>query len=222
MRPRSGSVVALLLSVLVACSTSGPAREDGGTPGASPDGSTPGAEGGCATATGPRCCVGGCGGSSVVDSTCTNGAWTCPGGSVLDTSCASAGGAVCTGIPPDPQRTYEYPGCANEDDGCPRLKTIACALKTLQREHGACVTAEDCVRATVDGRCTGMGNCPPLFVHTAQRETFEAAAAAEIGRYCPERGGCTAAGSCDGALDAFTAACVSGRCEAARVDGGSP
>jgi hypothetical protein len=86
------------------------------------------------------------------------------------------------------QETYEYPGCANEDDGCPRLKTVFCALQTIVSKYNECGVDNDCVEASLNPRCTGAGECAPYFVSRQLIQIFETEAQYEIDRYCPDRG----------------------------------
>jgi hypothetical protein len=110
------------------------------------------------------------------------------------------------------QEAYEYPGCANEDYGCPRLKTVFCALQTILSKHNECRVDEDCIEAAIEPKCTGAGECPPYFVSRQLIQVFEAEAQYEVDRYCPNDGPrCGASPSC-ALTGALLPVCRMGRC----------
>lgn len=127
---------------------------------------------------------------------------------------------------PDTQTSYEYPGCANEDDRCPRLPTFYCAIRAIQSKYDACSAASDCAPAegVFDGTCTGIASCGELMVNQANLGAFSREVSEEVARYCPDRGGCRESGSCAEIRQApdWAPDCVSGRCQWTRVepDGG--
>ncbi|MFP2905933.1 hypothetical protein ACLESD_12915 [Pyxidicoccus sp. 3LFB2] len=161
----------------------------------------------------PTCCEG-CGYLQVMP-VCTDGSWSCPAGSKDERQCPNA---TCS-LPLHPQEAYTYPGCANEDYGCPRLKTVYCALESLRTERAACAQDSDCVAAGVNGRCTGYGECPPAMVNAAHRAEFQARAAEEVLRYCGESPMCASTGQC--AYPSFVPRCKEGRCVAEPGDAGT-
>lgn len=117
--------------------------------------------------------------------------------------------------------SYTYPGCANEDLGCPRLPTLYCALESIIAQHSACTQDADCAFATFTSRCSGFPPCPPVAVAAQTRPQFEAAFQAEIDRYCAAHGDCTASeGVCPHPVPSYRAACVAGTCRAQLKDGG--
>ncbi|UYI14585.1 MULTISPECIES: hypothetical protein [Myxococcus] len=122
-------------------------------------------------------------------------------------------------LPLHPQETYTYPGCANEDYNCPRLKTVHCALESLRTERDSCQQDSDCVAVSVNGRCTGYGECPPAMVNTASRAEFATRAAEEVLRYCTESPICASTGQC--AYPSFVPRCKQGHCVAEPGDAGS-
>ncbi|WP_238539956.1 hypothetical protein [Corallococcus macrosporus] len=132
-------------------------------------------------------------------------------------ACMASAALTCS-PPPHPQETYTYPGCANEDDHCPRLKTVHCALERLRTERDDCQQDSDCVAVTVNGRCTGYGECPPAMVNTAGREEFATRAAEEVLRYCTESPSCSSIGQC--AFPSFVPRCRQGHCVAEPADAG--
>jgi len=110
------------------------------------------------------------------------------------------------------QETYEYPGCADEDYGCPRLKTVFCALETILSKYNECGVDDDCVEAALNPKCTGAGECPPYFVSRRSIQIFETEAQYEIDRYCPADGpGCGTSPSC-ALTGALLPVCRMGRC----------
>ena len=120
----------------------------------------------------------------------------------------------------DSQADYAYAGCANEDQGCPRLPTLYCALEKILSDHSHCTRDEDCELVTnLEGRCSGFPRCR-VSVNALERAAFVQAFDAEISRYCPaDGGGCIASeGLCSTNL-VFTAACISNVCRAV-TDGG--
>lgn len=197
--------VVLLWSVWLGCRA-----EDSG----SPEDTTQVA---CAASEKPTCCMG-CT-DSRVQAVCTQGSWSCPAGATDQRQCPGTAEQPACMAPAHPQQTYTYPGCANEDYGCPRMKTVYCALETLRAEHKACQQDSDCVAAGVDGRCTGYGECPPPMVNVAGRADFAARAAAEVARYCGDSPMCASTGQC--AYPAFVPRCQQGSCVAEPADGGS-
>jgi hypothetical protein len=204
----------LLWSMWLGCRAETPPEET--LPDAGPGGG-PRVEQECAQGAKPTCCWG-CG-DELVSPVCTAGSWSCPSGSTDERQCPSTPDQPACSLPRHPQETYTYPGCANEDQGCPRLKTVYCALNTLRAEHTACEQDSDCVAATVNGRCTGYGQCPPAMVNAAGRADFEAKAAAEVSRYCTESPICSSSGSC--AFPSFVPRCRQGSCVAEPPDAGS-
>ncbi|QSQ28509.1 hypothetical protein JY651_43225 [Pyxidicoccus parkwayensis] len=143
---------------------------------------------------------------------CTDGSWSCPAGSTDERQCPSSPDQPACSLPRHPQETYRYPGCANEDYGCPRLKTVLCALESIRAEYNTCQQDSDCVAATVNGRCSGYGQCPPAAVNASGRSDFETRATAEVARYCTESPICGTSGSC--AYPYFAVRCQQGRCVA--------
>ncbi|HET9449264.1 MAG TPA: hypothetical protein VFO83_00185, partial [Aggregicoccus sp.] len=91
-----------------------------------------------------------------------------PGGPASAESPADAG-------PVDSQASYTYPGCANEDYNCPRLKTAYCALEAIRQKHdGSCARVEDCTLAALENDCTGSSSCGGLPIHVAGAAAFRA------------------------------------------------
>jgi len=109
------------------------------------------------------------------------------------------------------QAQYEFSGCENVDNGCPRLGTVGCALKAIRARHDACESASDCVEAPVDGDCTGWLECEPPLVNARALSTYQTEAGAEVSRYC-ENAVCSVAGLCAKPEGSRALACVQGRC----------
>lgn len=206
----------LLWAVWLGCSADG-TKPPEGTPRDSGDGNPAVVE--CAAAEAPTCCEGWCS-DVLVRPVCTHGSWSCPEGSRDARQCPSSPGQPACWGPSHPQTTYTYPGCANEDYHCPRLKTAYCALESIRSEHAACEQDSDCVAATLDGECTGSGQCPPPMVNASGRADFESRAAAEVARYCTGSPLCVSSGSC--AYPSFVPRCKEGRCVAEPSDAGTP
>src|SRR5215469_15385346 len=61
------------------------------------------------------------------------------------------------------QETYEYQGCADEDYGCPRLKTVFCALETILSKYNECGGDDDCVEAALRAQRTCAARRPPYL-----------------------------------------------------------
>ncbi|MFP2963853.1 hypothetical protein ACLEPN_40595 [Myxococcus sp. 1LA] len=167
----------------------------------------------CLASEQPTCCEG-CG-DILSPPVCTEGRWSCPAGSTDQQQCPNA---FCS-PPVHPQATYTYPGCANEDYNCPRLKTVYCALESLRTERDNCEQDSDCVAVTVNGRCTGYGECPPAMVNAASSAEFATRAAEEVLRYCTESPICSSIGQC--AFPSFVPRCRQGHCVAEPGDAGS-
>lgn len=167
----------------------------------------------CGSSAGLTCCQG-CG-DALVQPVCANGSWSCPSGSTDMRQCPGTPDWPACQAPRHPQQAYTYPGCANEDYNCPRLKTVYCALETLRAEHARCEQDSDCVAAAVAGRCTGYGECPPAMVNAAGRADFQTKAAAEVERYCGASPICASIGSC--AYPSFVPRCRQGSCFAEPV-----
>ena len=136
-------------------------------------------------------------------------------GALLALGCSGVGAATT-------QETYTYPGCANVDDACPRLGTVACAQESLRHQHDACLTASDCVPAALEGKCTGLGVCgPAYFVAHGQAGAFLAEAHVEISKYCPTTGAhCQTSPSCAYGPSSTHPTCIEGHC-GWTLDGGS-
>jgi hypothetical protein len=96
------------------------------------------------------------------------------------------------------------------------MKTAYCALESLRAEHSRCEQDSDCVAATLNGGCTGQGQCPPAMVNVAGRADFETKAAAEVERYCTSSPICASIGSC--AYPSFVPRCRQGSCVAEPVE----
>ncbi len=171
----------------------------------------------CVASEKPTCCTG-CS-DMLEQAVCTDGSWSCPAGSTDLRQCPSTPDQPACSPPRHPQETYTYPGCANEDYGCPRMKTVYCALETLRSGHKACEQDSDCVAAPVDGRCTGYGQCPPPMVNAAGSRDFQVKAAAEVARYCSDSPMCASIGQC--AFPSFVPRCQQGSCVAEPADGGT-
>jgi hypothetical protein len=198
----------LLCAAWLGCSSGGADSKEGTPQGEGPDGTVTAAE--CVASEMPTCCRE-CS-DILTQPVCTDGSWSCPAGSTDERQCPSSPDQLACSPPIHPQARYTYPGCADEDYNCPRLKTVFCALDSLRSEHSACEQDGDCVAATVNGRCTGYGTCPPAMVNAASRADFETRAAAEVSRYCSESPICASSGSC--AFPSFVPRCRQGRCVA--------
>ncbi|WNG37430.1 hypothetical protein F0U61_29905 [Archangium violaceum] len=199
--------VLLLCGLWLGCRSKPDENQNPGT------GNPPPAETACAPSEKPTCCED-CG-DVLWDPVCANGSWSCPKGTTDSRQCQGVCGQP---VPPHPQTTYTYPGCANEDYGCPRYKTITCALELIRTEHASCAQDSDCVAAEVDDRCAGYGQCPPAMVSVAGRADFEAKANAELLRYCTEFPLCAVSGSCS--ISSFEPRCRQGVCMADWPDAG--
>ncbi len=140
---------------------------------------------------------------------------------------AACGGSSAAGSTPDAgplstQASYEYPGCANEDYGCPRLLTLYCALRRIEAAHaGGCTQDAECTRANIQNRCIGYGVCEAIPVRADQRAAYESAAQAEVDRYCSDAAACRESPSCASSPDQFRAVCRGGRCVSERIDAGT-
>src|SRR5262249_9901605 len=110
---------------------------------------------------------------------------------------------------PSSQETYEYGTCPKGRDGCPRDRTLGCALETVASGYNACSKHEDCVAANLDGKCSDAGRCPPLYVNREMKAGFEAEAQREINRYCEEPT-CKSDGLCF--ITRFEARCENSHC----------
>ncbi len=203
--------LALLLLVGAWLGCSGTDSKDGTKDAGPGDGGPVSVE--CVAAEKPTCCEG-CG-DILLQPVCTEGSWSCPAGSTDQRQCPNA---TCS-LPLHPQETYTYPGCANEDYHCPRLKTVFCALESLRTERDSCQQDSDCVAATVNGRCASYGQCPPAMVNSAGRADFQTKANAELLRYCSESPICASIGQC--AVPSFVPRCKQGHCVAEAADAGS-
>jgi hypothetical protein len=124
------------------------------------------------------------------------------------------GGGVDRGPDERADGGYQYPGCPDQDYGCPRLITFYCAMDALRLAHATCASDEDCAFATLDLRCTGWDACTPAAVTVTQRASYEAAADAEGARYCASNGGCAESPECALPRSAFRPACRGGLCAA--------
>ncbi len=135
----------------------------------------------------------------------------CSGSRATGTVPSSVGSSSSGAPPPFAQSAYEYAGCRNEDGGgCPRLKTLVCALRTIASKYDRCAQHADCVQATVVPKCSGAGNCPPYFVNGKSKVSFEADAQREIDRYC-SGGDCSYSDPC-GWLGLLEPYCASEHC----------
>ncbi|WP_246356845.1 hypothetical protein [Pyxidicoccus fallax] len=207
-------LVLMLWSVWLGCRAE--PSEDASRQDAGP-GEPPRVEAECTPAEKPTCCVK-CE-DILTEPVCTDGSWNCPEGSRDKRQCPSSPEWPACTLPPHPQQLYTYPGCANEDYHCPRLKTVYCALESLRAARAQCEQDSDCVAAEVDGRCAGYGECPPAMVNRTGREDFEAKAAEELLRYCTTSPVCISSGSCG--VPSFEPRCREGRCVAEPSDAGT-
>ncbi len=123
--------------------------------------------------------------------------------------------------PPTSQQIYAYPGCSNFDAYCPRMGTLACALRTIESKYNACSKHQDCVMAAFAAKCSGAGSCPPYFINQQSKTLFEAEAQKEIDRYC-ERATCSASGSGSCGLIEVEPYCASGHCTWIKVFAPTP
>lgn len=143
-----------------------------------------------------------------------------PLGLVIAGCSASKGaqtGDSSTASVPSSQSAYEYAGCRNENGGCPRLLTLACALRTIASKYNNCTKHEDCVQAAFDPKCSGAGTCPPYFVNGQLKQSFEEDAQREINSYC-QTGDCTYSGLCGSfGVTPLQPYCASSHCTYIRV-----
>lgn len=200
------------LTMLLVCAVwLGCGSESKGGPTESPDpGDETAAEAECSAADRPTCCL--LCSDILAEPQCTDAGWRCPEDSTDQRDCPSTPSQPACWPPIHPQAVYTYPGCANEDYTCPRLKTVYCALESLRAEHSACEQDSDCVAADLENRCTGYGECAPAMVNAAGRADFEAKANTELARYCTTSPICVESGSC--AFPSFVPRCQQGHCVA--------
>lgn len=114
----------------------------------------------------------------------------------------------------DSQRCYTYPGCSLEDQGCPRLPTLYCAIQAIAERHRGCDASAQCTAVTLNGQCSGIGGCGGLIINNGNREAFMAETNVELVRYCAS-GSCHASPSCAPDAGPHSFACVAGHCQSA-------
>lgn len=129
----------------------------------------------------------------------------------------SSTGPESSAAQPSSQSVYQYSGCRDENGGCPRLLTLACALRTIASKYNTCAKHEDCVEAALDPKCSGAGTCPPYFVNRESKQSFETDAQREIDRYC-RSGDCSYSGLC-GSFGPVEAYCAQAHCTFNRLFG---
>jgi len=135
---------------------------------------------------------------------------------LLAVGCSSTSGSGDGG---DPQKSYSYPGCANETAYCPNDKTYFCARDAIRNKHDSCADAGDCTATFLSGDCQGYFGCVPAVVNLREKGAFDQEALAEMTRYCANAG-CNGSGSCADSYSARMVACVQGTCVAVKDDGG--
>lgn len=116
------------------------------------------------------------------------------------------------------QSAYTFPGCADEDYGCPRLGTMHCAFQSILAAHldagaAGCSQDADCAVAAPPQRCSSVGMCPAPALNRQQVAAFLADVAAEEDCYCAGDNPCGQSGQCMAVLaGSLGAQCCQGTC----------